>query len=68
VAPSKVVAIALNTSRFPDDDEARRIIASTEAATGLPTDDPYRFGPDALWQRIHAAVDALPWVAGTDGR
>jgi uncharacterized NAD-dependent epimerase/dehydratase family protein len=68
VAPSKVVAIALNTSRFADDDEARRIIASTEAETGLPTDDPYRFGPDALWQRIHAAVDALPWVARTDGR
>ena len=36
VAPSKVVAIALNTSRYADEDEARRLIASTEAETGLP--------------------------------
>ena len=28
VAPSKVVAIALNTSLYPDDDEARRVIAA----------------------------------------
>ena len=27
VAPSRVVAVALNTSRYPDDDEARRVIA-----------------------------------------
>ncbi len=71
VAPSKVVAIALNTSRFADEDEARRLIAATEAETGLPTDDPYRFGPERLWGRIRDAVDALPWVADTvpaDGR
>jgi uncharacterized NAD-dependent epimerase/dehydratase family protein len=64
VAPSRVVAIALNTSLYPDEAEARRIIAATEAETGLPTDDPYRFGPDALWRRIREAVDALPWVDG----
>jgi len=63
VAPSKVVAIALNTSRYADEDDARRLIASTEAETGLPTDDPYRFGPERLWGRIREAVDALPWVA-----
>ena len=59
VEPSKVVAIALNTSFYPDDDEARRIIAETEARTGLPTDDPYRFGPGPLFARIREAVEAL---------
>ncbi len=62
VAPSKVVAVALNTSLFPDDDEARAVIAATAAETGLPTDDPFRFGPDRLWAAIGDGVDALPWV------
>jgi len=64
IAPSKVVAVALNTSLYPDDAEARRIIEATAAETGLPTDDPYRFGADRLWSEIHEGVDALPWVAG----
>jgi uncharacterized NAD-dependent epimerase/dehydratase family protein len=63
VAPSKVVAVALNTSLYPDDDEARAIIAATAAETGLPTDDPFRFGADRVWPAIREAVDALPWVA-----
>ena len=62
VAPSKVVAVALNTSLIADDDEARRVIAATAAETGLPCDDPIRFGGDALWRDIEAAVDALPWL------
>lgn len=62
VAPSRVVAVALNTSLFPDDDEARAVIAATAAETGLPTDDPFRFGPDGLWAAIREGVDALPWV------
>ncbi len=45
-----------------DDDEARRIIAATAAETGLPCDDPVRFGGEALWREIEAGVDALPWV------
>jgi uncharacterized NAD-dependent epimerase/dehydratase family protein len=64
VAPSKVVAVALNTSLYPDDDEARAIIEAIAAETGLPTDDPFRFGADRLWPAIRAGVDALPWVAG----
>jgi uncharacterized NAD-dependent epimerase/dehydratase family protein len=64
VAPSKVVAVALNTSLYPDDDEARRIIDSVAAETGLPTDDPFRFGADRLWRAIQEGVDALPWVTG----
>lgn len=62
VAPSKVVAVALNTSLYPDDAEARRIIAATEDETGLPADDPVRFGADRLWRAIHDRVNALPWV------
>jgi uncharacterized NAD-dependent epimerase/dehydratase family protein len=62
VAPSRVVAVALNTSLIADPDEARRVIAATEAETGLPCDDPFRFGPERLWPRIRAAVEALPWV------
>jgi D-glutamate N-acetyltransferase len=64
VAPSKVVAVALNTSLYRDDDEARKIIAAVAAETGLPTDDPYRFGADRLWPAIRDAVEALPWVDG----
>ena len=63
VAPSKVVAMALNTSLIPSDDDARRVIAEIAAETGLPTDDPVRFGADRLWPAVREAVDALPWVA-----
>ncbi len=56
VEPSKVVAIALNTS-LHDEAEAREIIARTERETGLPTDDPYRFGPGPLFGRIRAALE-----------
>jgi uncharacterized NAD-dependent epimerase/dehydratase family protein len=64
VAPAKVVAVALNTSLYPDDDDARAVIAAIAAETGLPTTDPFRFGPDQLWAAIRDAVEALPWVAG----
>jgi uncharacterized NAD-dependent epimerase/dehydratase family protein len=65
VAPSRVVAVALNTSLTPDEDDARRLIEATAAETGLPTDDPVRFGPDRLWAEIRERVDDLPWVRGT---
>jgi uncharacterized NAD-dependent epimerase/dehydratase family protein len=68
VAPSKVVGIALNTSLFPDDTEARRIIDWTESETGLPAADPVRFGADGLWREIHRRVEALPWVRENDAR
>ena len=41
--PARVAAIALNTRRL-DDDAARAAIAAAEAETGLPADDPVRFG------------------------
>jgi uncharacterized NAD-dependent epimerase/dehydratase family protein len=64
VAPSKVIAVALNTSLIADEAEARRIVEAIAAETGLPTDDPVRFGGDGLWREIEAAVEALPWVEG----
>jgi uncharacterized NAD-dependent epimerase/dehydratase family protein len=67
VAPSKVVAVALNTSRIADPEDARRVIAATAAETGLPCDDPVRFGGEALWSEIETAVEALPWVAPAPG-
>jgi uncharacterized NAD-dependent epimerase/dehydratase family protein len=68
VAPSKVVAVALNTSLIADEDDARRIVAASAAETGLPTADPVRFGGDDLWREIEASVEALPWVVANDAR
>jgi uncharacterized NAD-dependent epimerase/dehydratase family protein len=68
VAPSKVVAVALNTSLIADEDEARRIVEAIAAETGLPTADPVRFGGDGLWREIETAVEALPWVVANDAR
>ena len=68
VAPSKVVAVALNTSRITDEADARRVIASVAAETGLPTDDPVRFGGESLWASIAAATEGLRWVVENDGR
>jgi uncharacterized NAD-dependent epimerase/dehydratase family protein len=62
VAPSRVVAVALNTALYPDDRDARRIIEETAAETGLPVDDPVRFGADRLWPAVRERVDSLPWV------
>jgi uncharacterized NAD-dependent epimerase/dehydratase family protein len=62
VAPSKVVAVAVNTSLYPDEVEARAVVAAIAERTGLPADDPVRFGPERLWPAIRANVLALPWV------
>ncbi|HEV2005369.1 MAG TPA: DUF1611 domain-containing protein [Candidatus Limnocylindrales bacterium] len=59
VASSKVVAVALNTSLYEDEAEARRVIAAIEAETGLPADDPVRFGGGPLWAAVRAGVLAL---------
>ena len=54
--PAAVLAIALNT-RDLDEAAARRAVEETEAETGLPADDPVRFGAGKL-------VDALEPLRG----
>jgi uncharacterized NAD-dependent epimerase/dehydratase family protein len=54
--PAKVVAVALNTSTVAEDD-ARAAIAVAERETGLPTDDPVRFGAGRL---LEAVLKAQP--------
>jgi uncharacterized NAD-dependent epimerase/dehydratase family protein len=53
VRPSKVVAVALNTRRLSDED-ARAALAAAEAETGLPADDPVRFGAARLVDAVLA--------------
>jgi uncharacterized NAD-dependent epimerase/dehydratase family protein len=55
--PARVLAVALNAGRLSDDD-ARAAIAATEAETGLPTDDPVRFGPERLLDAVLAGLPA----------
>ena len=43
------------------------MIAEISAETGLPADDPVRFGGGSLWNAIRESVDALPWIQRTDG-
>jgi D-glutamate N-acetyltransferase len=56
VAPSRVAAIALNTSLL-DEAAARAEIERVAAETGLPTDDPYRFGPQRLFAALRASLE-----------
>jgi uncharacterized NAD-dependent epimerase/dehydratase family protein len=49
--PAKVVCIALNTS-FLGEEDARAAVAAAEAETGLPADDPVRFGAGKLLEAV----------------
>jgi uncharacterized NAD-dependent epimerase/dehydratase family protein len=51
--PARVVAVALNTRELSDD-EARAAIVVAEAETGLPADDPVRFGSTKLVDAVVA--------------
>jgi uncharacterized NAD-dependent epimerase/dehydratase family protein len=52
---ARVVAVALNTRRL-DDDAARAAVAAAEAETGLPADDPVRFGAAKLVDAVLAEM------------
>ena len=51
---ARVAAVALNT-RALEDEEARVAIAATEEETGLPADDPVRFGAAKLLDAVLVA-------------
>jgi uncharacterized NAD-dependent epimerase/dehydratase family protein len=53
--PARVVAVALHTGGL-DEDDARAEIARVAEETGLPTDDPVRFGADRLLDDVLRAV------------
>jgi uncharacterized NAD-dependent epimerase/dehydratase family protein len=53
--PARVAAIALNTGRL-DENAARKAVATVAEETGLPTDDPVRFGPDRLLDAVLARL------------
>jgi uncharacterized NAD-dependent epimerase/dehydratase family protein len=52
VRPTRVAAIALNTSELASEDEAREAIAAAEAETGLVADDVVRFGSDRVLEAV----------------
>jgi uncharacterized NAD-dependent epimerase/dehydratase family protein len=58
--PARVACIALNTSELGEE-QARAELAAAEEATGLPADDPVRFGAGRL-------VDAVLSALGAPGR
>ena len=53
---AKVACIALNTAGIADDEEARAAIASVVEETGLPADDPVRFGAQHLLDALLARL------------
>jgi uncharacterized NAD-dependent epimerase/dehydratase family protein len=54
--PAKVACVALNTSNVGED-EARAAIAAAEEETGLPADDPVRFGASKLLDAVLNSAD-----------
>jgi uncharacterized NAD-dependent epimerase/dehydratase family protein len=61
--PAKVACIALNTRELGEA-EARAVVAEAEAETGLPADDPVRFGAASL---LDAVLESLGLRTGTVG-
>ena len=53
---AKVACVAVNTSEIEGDDEARAAIAAVAEETGLPADDPVRFGAGRLLDAVLARI------------
>jgi len=54
--PARVACVALNT-RGLGEDEAQAAVAEAEADTGLPADDPVRFGAGRLLEAVLESID-----------
>ena len=54
--PARVAAIALNTSGVSEE-EAHAAIAAAEEETGLPADDPVRFGAGKILDGVLKLID-----------
>jgi uncharacterized NAD-dependent epimerase/dehydratase family protein len=55
--PARVACLALNTAGL-EDDAARAAIAAAAEETGLPADDPVRFGAARTLEAVLAAFEA----------
>jgi uncharacterized NAD-dependent epimerase/dehydratase family protein len=55
--PARVACVALNTAGL-DDENARAAIASASEETGLPADDPVRYGAGRLLDSVLATFEA----------
>ncbi len=53
---ARVLCVAVNTRFVASDDEARAVIEAVSVDTGLPADDPVRFGADRL---LDAVLDGV---------
>jgi uncharacterized NAD-dependent epimerase/dehydratase family protein len=54
---ARVACLALNTAHL-DEDDARTAIEAAAAETGLPVDDPVRFGAGPLLEAVLATIEA----------
>jgi len=58
--PARVAAIALNTRLLDDEEAAREAVADATRETGLPADDPVRFGSERLLDAVLAGLGPTP--------
>jgi uncharacterized NAD-dependent epimerase/dehydratase family protein len=63
--PARVAGLALNTAGL-DDAAARAAIAEAEEETGLPGDDPVRFGAGKLLDDVLSAIRAQAFAVPVD--
>jgi uncharacterized NAD-dependent epimerase/dehydratase family protein len=54
--PATVVCVAVNTAELESDDDAHAAIAAVAEETGLPADDPVRFGSGPLLDAVLARI------------
>jgi uncharacterized NAD-dependent epimerase/dehydratase family protein len=63
--PARVACLAINTAGL-DEAAARNSIASASEETGLPADDPVRFGSGRLLDAVLAALGAQAFAVSAD--